>query len=1381
MKHLNKLFFSFLLSIVIINPIFAEWVNISGSKNVELDVNPNFELLYGGAGSSLYGDFSATGNSILSSSNPSNASLINDTTTFKQVDASFTNTDIEKRNSSQGTLNLPSYVKGSEVVWAGLFWQGHIYRNSGSYTTAQITADAAGWNSVTFKTPDGVPHTITSPIGVNDTTHKTHHHAETDGSGYRYYYGAYHDVTDLVKNSYSDINDTFTVGNLKTTAGKDTGGYVYINQAPAYSGSFRFGLYGGWSLVVVYNVTAASSIANDVPLRNVSIYDGYDLFLTWGSGRVPFETTIPVSGFITPKEGNVSSKMLFFGGAGDRAISDDTLAIRDRTTTSFNSLNNIPNTAGSQFNHTYTNLGVHMTPGDTNKQGMDLDIYDVSDSMENGQTETVVKFGVVKNGSGTGGNCDQVFPQVIGFSTQLYEPVFCYDYAYRQQNRFFTEDNNGSKDPELVGSVINGQPITMTMYIRNQVASDIGVENMHISVTDINTSQAIYIDGSTRLALGSNEAQNIFPDHTDSSITNVDVGTMSSNDFFYLYYNLDPSKTKMDMPITVTATYDIVVGSSSTPYTSKIGQKFEICSDSGLTYNPTGGLFNVVHNSYYNNSTTFYNLPTQVTQREGNFKIISLDPDVSDGFNTLKPISTIVAVELIDAAAFHDTEASCREKESAISEKVWVMFENNTSSTQFNNIALNQAITDGLTSISSSKKFYEKARENAAFRISYNRTNDGNDALVEIEEGKNPGQYKINFTELVQNIGTCAKDMDGKPNNTDTVAQWCGNNSNKLTKADIAVCMECVYGLNTQFVCSRDNFSIRPEAFLIQLDDQNQTNKTSFIDLTTLLNSGTVGASATPFPLSSGYDYKLDFNATNFSDNKAVQGYTKSFNTLNSEDLAQFIWEPRTSLAANVCNDESNKTISLQVVDGVTNLDVSVEQVGDYRLNITDTTWTNVDSNSQFMLHHVSPYFTSAYDCIKDNSDVQVLNSSTVNGCNISSNNLNPVSKVQYNDYNVTFHPYKYSIANTLTNGPGNNVPLLNKPFVYMANLTTNMPQAVHLNTNITPQGYNNTSLSNYVNGCYARPLNTTIIRSATTTPSLTFSLSSQDFNTTSNLRVIGSDVNASNSGLTLNAPSTFVIPTSYFQKDDNGTTIVRTDMNYNRDINVAVNPEDINYTSYTLDDNTTLVYADLKTDKYAETTLTINQKIFHYYGRVIAPKIKVICNTTPCRSGTHSSSNTAVQELVSFVVYCNQNNPAGTICSNTQNLPNASTQIGDIRWWSNRNHNKATNATFMSAEFDGSIGTLTTPAHTSEISRTVTINEFESELVMQYNGALPYNAYIKMNSSSHLIYSEANASASSNEFLIEFVGAGGWSGKYEDNSTTKTNAASTTNRRVMW
>ncbi|MBD3825213.1 MAG: hypothetical protein IE916_12025, partial [Epsilonproteobacteria bacterium] len=383
-----------------------------------------------------------------------------------------------------------------------------------------------------------------------------------------------------------------------------------------------------------------------------------------------------------------------------------------------------------------------------------------------------------------------------------------YDYAYRQHDIYFTELNDGTKDPRITGSVTTGVPIEVGLYIKNKVEPDIAVDNLFLSV-DINTSQATYIRNTTQLTpineIYPEDIADSFMSVADSYIHNIPVGSIESQGYFYGYYQINPKVTSIDLPIDVTANFDMTIGTTTIPSPPiKLGKKMSLCTDNNFRYQPAKSIFNMVHQGYYDKDAggtrEYYNLPTQVVNRPGDFKVIALDPNDLD---TLINVSTIVAVDLVDLSAFHDSNASCQQLSSAISPRIWIPF-NNSNTASFNTAAIQTAIAEGRTSVSDATSFYANARPHTTFRITFNTTNDGNDDLVKTEVTTD-GKYKIlNFTELVQTIRNCAQDVDGNPNNTDTVASSCGNAGNTgITIDQLSTCMECVYGYNTKFICSR--------------------------------------------------------------------------------------------------------------------------------------------------------------------------------------------------------------------------------------------------------------------------------------------------------------------------------------------------------------------------------------------------------------------------------------------------------------------------------------------------------------------------------------------------------------------------------------------------
>jgi len=790
--------------------IFAAWEPIYGGRG-NFTTDSAFHLLYGGAGTSIRGDFTATGNSILKSNNPNNASLMNDTTTFKIDDNTFNNNiyslgDNEKMNSSSATITLPSYVKGSDIIWAGLFWQGHIYRQHGSYNDNQVDLSSADWNKVTIKDANGTMHQIEAPIGNDNLTHKAFHHTiRGNGSdkGFRHHYGAYHDITNIVKNSYSSTNNIFTVGNIKTTAGKDNGGYTYITQAPTFSGSFRFGLYGGWSMIVVYNVDSTVSDQNNVPLKTVSIYDGFDLFLTWGNGRVPFETTIDISGFYTPKSGEVHSKLLLFAGAGDRSIEDDTLQIQNKTIVNdYIDLNNAPNEVKKQFNHTYTNFGQHMTPGDTNKQGMDLDIYDISDQIGNQQTSTKIKFGVVKNGSGTDGNCDQLFPQVIGFSTELYEPRVCYFL-----DTIKDDDNNTIfEDKKFIAELEGNKNYKFNMWISNMKASssDTFLETADLVSIYMNTTNVNYKANSTHMQNINEAVKSIVTD-----VPNDDKGEYDDNKSTWRIgagansvvggtivpannINDDSKKVFIDFETKLNIEdnasninlldffqFKASLKTDSITISPANAQIISQCRDlntTGAVARPPIGGFNIVNETFSNtkmqdnyehSSNALY---TQVAGQPFNVKVLSLDAT-----DTTNPINIIpfnygnISLSIIktpDYSSCAETDTAC--KQLICDSKMPINGMPIINNIDFDTIDINDGSHNGIISQSYTPN---QAHENVSFKVTFtNNLNQTANACSLDNFAIRPATYNfdMNSTQLT----------GGKQYQLDTNATANGSTSN---------------------------------------------------------------------------------------------------------------------------------------------------------------------------------------------------------------------------------------------------------------------------------------------------------------------------------------------------------------------------------------------------------------------------------------------------------------------------------------------------------------------------------------------------------------------------------------------------------------------------
>jgi hypothetical protein len=1379
--------------------------------------NP-FSIVYGGVGTNIYGDYVSLASSVQcvkkddgTCDNNYNGNLY-DATTKQKNSVSVAKIPL---NSSTEILNLPSDVDGADILYAGLYWQGHIAGTDAANYSTGIT----GRDKVSFIDADNVIHTLTADkIWYHDFW------GDGIGSngGYRSFYQGYRDVTSLLQNSYTKgQTNAYTVGDIKSTSGADHYQYFWTNDAE-FDG-IKMGFWGNWNLIVVYKHPNIALLSPRPKPKNITIFQGFDALIplpTNTASQTNKSITLDLNGFLTPNIAPINAKLLFYGSGGEKQLNYDSLQIQDKKTTNYVDLSNAANPADDAFNDSVSKFGNDVNSSISYYPGLDSDDFNVSSAMDTKQTSTSLKL----TAKWVGHSGDQFFPGVIAFSTDIYEPVFCYDYAYQQQKVYFTEDNDGSQNPKITGNVIPEEDVNVTIFIRNLVDSDLQVQNMKVDITDINTTQADYINDSIYLTKTGELSPTFIPDSTLITGTNfikdIPIGDMSSNDYFYLYYALNPKVTTLNMPIHVKATYDLVVnGNTTVPYTLTVGDNLKMCSSTNFKYTPQKGLFNIVNdtvntlhtgspNGYYNN------LPTVVTQKADNYKVLAYDANDTN-LNTLTDTNVTVHIELIDAAAFHSTFASCKEPTSSISDKITVTF-NNSNNTPFRaQEIVNHILTHNGTNsdTEAAKKFYQTARENAAFRISWNTDVNGSEIRT-ITDSTNPNSYHLeNFSDYATQdcVSPVTTDVDsGGTVVTKTyrqVSEACFNagtsSASSMNDKELAACMQCIYGKNLHYLCSRDNFSIRPEAFLVQLDDQNQTNSSVQQDITTLADSGSAGATATPLHLAADYKYNIEINATNHYNNDASPGYTKTMNVTNA-DTAQYIWDPRSITAANAqanCNDDLNKSITMRFVNGIVDRNTSVSQVGEYKLSIKDTTWTTVDSNPFYMTHHDGdPYFlpSSYADCTPNSTIVPLISSSSaLNGCEIESQHLNThytdmlagvlsLQYIQYNDYNVTFHPYKFSYAPVLTIGPGRITPPATLPFVYMANIGAggNENMAVHIDANISAVGKNSaTPLSNFVKGCFEKPLNISIDKSPTGNTALVYRYRFHDYNSTGTLLSLYDKNNTIAAG-NVNDDANITTASGSFQKDLNGRIITKMNLNYDRVKNVGANPEYLTFIAYKVSNSDTF-HADLNSKKTANNSISLNnKKIIHYYGRAHSKRVTIECKTAPCQTNydpnlANNPDHTRV--FIYFEVYCNKLQATnGNICTGTL-LPPGTENTDDKRFWINLNHDIS-----VTAGTDGIIGSVkeSSASAVTELNQTM-ITKYKYESVLKYDGSqtptFPYSANMENNASNWLIYDESNATATTNKFRVDFVQEAGWNGVHETNTTTHTRGAAKTNRRLMW
>ena len=177
--------------------------------------------------------------------------------------------DAATSNSTSADIALPA---GSTVLSALLVWGARrtgTLPTGGSGTIALATAQR-----IDLRTPGSTGYT-TYTGGIDNP-------AGTDGNAYQ----GYLDVTSQVR---AAGGGTYWVGNMAGTVGADR--------------------YAGWSIIVAYRNPAA-------PLRDLQIFRGF-------AEVADTAVTIPISGFLTPAAGTVSSAVGFVAFEGDRTTTGD--------------------------------------------------------------------------------------------------------------------------------------------------------------------------------------------------------------------------------------------------------------------------------------------------------------------------------------------------------------------------------------------------------------------------------------------------------------------------------------------------------------------------------------------------------------------------------------------------------------------------------------------------------------------------------------------------------------------------------------------------------------------------------------------------------------------------------------------------------------------------------------------------------------------------------------------------------------------------------------------------------------------------------------------------------------------------------------------------
>jgi hypothetical protein len=1204
--------------------------------------------------------------------------------------------NLQKAPESSSLLTIPT---GAVIKYARLYWLGRINGSWDSATQAsagkiKLKKDSGTYTELTANIKDAIAYTSTIQL-----------------------YSASADASSIVNGPGTYYIDT---SSFYTVTGTTSNG---------------LGTSGSWALVVVY------SDPNETTARNLTIFDGYKGVIRNTDAQAS------VRGFLTPKSGLVDSTLYVMAAEGDKYLSGTSDQIQ---------------MAGATYNTTLQNLGTfdsridvdaNRTPELINNNGTDIHKYNVGTG--NGGAGIIDTNEVGANFNFTS-NADVYYPSLFVFSTELYLPQMCYDYSVKQDGQFFLL-NRAAYPEARIDEKISSSNLDISIYLRN-LEADIPAEGIAIR-TDVNSTQFSHVgniytsnvNGSALLDRGTPSSSATLCDYdkdgnndvsnsgcTDGTNIRKGNGSLDAGNYVYTKFTLQPQN------ISGLADINESLGLSVKYYITADGNKIEypdyvlgsinvpLCPPT-IGYQPEWGYFNVVQEAP-SSSNIVNNIYTQVSRKPFNAAVV-FDSTPLTGNNAVatSDVNTTVLVEMIDIDSFGDINASCGNPDARVSEPIVVPVNFNSSSYQ------------SIIPIQTND-YYNFAVKNATFRIWH--FTDANDTLIE------------NWTATTTNNSKTVTSISGLYRSS--VHTQC---TSSCSSSSSAACYECIKLNYAKPICARDNFSVRPESYSVHIFDINHSlpaynidtnpenlKNTSKIDISMLTDyAPTTTLPTTRMNLAAGYLYRFDINATGNDDTNQTPGYTRAFNG-GSDYNAQMLWNPQT--AKTNCNDISNHDYSFYVKNGkLANEERLAENIGEYRLVITDTTWTAVDWRD--ISHHTTSngFDTSIQDCLNGSS----TSSGVQNGCLITTNHGSDSSGNIYMDHNLSFHPYEFDVSSIVPTFGLTHAAAGATSFIYMADINQSQDEnmSYHLNGNIVAIGEDNSTLSNFVDGCYAQPLNLDLNRSIMNTPvAYRYRFHSYEANTTEIGTSVAIDLN--------NSVVPLPLATTIFPKDRNGSANTILNLNYDRDVDTAVNPQVVNFISYdvncTIANNCTF-FADLISNKTTQGTRALDNNVTHYYGRTNAP-----------RQSYTTSSGTA---FIYYEAYCSTD--ATGVC-NKALLPGGvdSNSTDDPRWFINNTH---------TAGQSGGVDTVSQKGGTYVSASALTEAAGEATTTLTYTGTtLPYKTTMENNASSWLIYNKYNNNALTNEFQVEFLGgASSWAGVHETNTSTDNNATTKTNRRSMW
>jgi len=773
-------------------------------------------------------------------------------------------------HGSVSYLKLPSNAK--KILWAAIYWQGHV--NNYSYVSSNTPDRKDGYdkyysNNIDrkffleyipsdtlcntgaeyyYNLSNDLPDNDPDKIKETDANKLT---LEIEGQSYAieadklYYADDSRYFCKVDECSENDTKNTDTINekflkkrgvkyaaytvlnesiidtlNQYLQKAKDDGIKIKISDLLMTQGlDFRLGNYGAWSLVVIYSENLSDE---NTKLRSVNIYTGFK-----NLSDKNHDLGLNISHLILPHSGTVDSKMSVFSVEGEKSQVGDYVQINDMNLTE-----NIEDFDPNNEFDSYLSDEIKRDPKVSNNNGIDIDIFDASDVLTViRDNEDAQEYSVTLN---VHTQTDGIFLEMIGFSTQLYQPRVCYYIDKIQSGDEVVYENgsfvDGAKiDPEKEyeitfwianmkknkndGDIEKAENVKVFMdmesfeytadstFVKNAPNGDSEFKHVtdssgdDVFMYDFDKNQSVYNVGKNATSNSGGELD------VASSFDDSENKYYSNFRGFFVTENKD--KIDLDEVFKFKASFETEWMKIEEDNAQEIPKCIPF-DTKGDVYIPPPGSFNVVETTFDSQidpvESELNDIYTKIVAKPFDMKVIKLDEN-----NKLQKYKGVIRVDVIKDV---QSEEECKENGAVWSG--YVLFNNKT----------NVIISD--INIS-------KAMKKARFRVKYLVDKNGN-LLKGAHVSCLAHTYNCIWGLLTQiatdrygNTCPTGRSFVNDSNYCDIpCAQECNYYRNRAQNQgeDNTVpsqeCIKCVFDNYTNSACSRDNFAVRPYKFNIK-------------------------------------------------------------------------------------------------------------------------------------------------------------------------------------------------------------------------------------------------------------------------------------------------------------------------------------------------------------------------------------------------------------------------------------------------------------------------------------------------------------------------------------------------------------------------------------